>query len=314
MTRIGIWDLVIGIWSLILFLTACSEGTAPKSAAPAGPAAGKLRAVATTTIIADMVRQVGGDRVQVASLLPIGADPHTFNPVPADVRMVAESNIVFQNGAGFDDWLNNIIANAGGQRPVVVVSQGLTPRREIEDGRQVDDPHFWFDVQNAQAYVQNIQEGLIAADPAGAEAYRSNAGRYLAELKSLDEWIQKQTGQLPPEQRILVTSHDTFGYFAQRYGFEIIGAIIPSASAGAEPSAQQMAGLIQAIRTAGVPAIFTETTVSQTLADRVAREAGVKVVKQLYTDSVGPPGSGADTYVGMMRFDVEAIVTALKGN
>lgn len=299
---------------LILFLSACSNSVVSKSAVPAGPSASQIRVVATTTIIADMVRQVGGDRVQVASLLPVGADPHTFNPVPSDVRMVAEANIVFQNGAGFDDWLGSIIANAGGQRPVVVVSKGLEPSREADDGRQVDDPHFWFDVRYAAVYVQNIRDGLIAADPAGAEAYRRHAERYLTELRSLDEWIQQQVALLPPERRVLVTSHETFGYFAQRYGFRIVGAVIPSASAGAEPSAQQIAALIQAIKAAGAPAIFTETTINPALADRVAREAGVKVVKQLYTDSLGPPGSGADTYIGMMRFDAETIVTALKGS
>jgi len=279
---------------------------------PDGPEAARLRAIATTTIIADLVHQVGGERIQITSLLPAGADPHTFNPVPADIRKVTESDIVFQNGAGFDDWLGNIVTNASGQRPVSVVSQGLNPRRNIEDGQSVADPHFWFDVQNAQVYVQNIRQALSSIDPAGAETYNLNADRYLTELKLLDGWIQQQVRLLPPERRVLVTSHDTFGYFAARYGFKIVGAVIPSTSAGAEPSAQQMAELIQAIKAAKAPAIFTETTVNQTLADRIAAEAGVKVVKQLYTDSLGPPGSGAESYISMMKFDVATIVSALR--
>lgn len=294
---------------MVLVLSACSVAPASPAAQPAGA---RLQVVATTTIIGDLARNVAGDRAEVTVLLPLGADPHQFEPRPSDAAALARAQVLLMNGAGLEAFLEPLLKNIGGQRIVVECAQGLPLRTVKEGGRLVDDPHLWYDVRNAIHYVENIRDGLIQADPAGRAVYTANADRYIAQLKDLDGWIIEQVKQIPPERRKLVTSHDTFGYFAQRYGFEVIGAIFPASGVEAEPSAQDIAALISAIKAAGVKAVFTETTVDPKFAQQIASDAGVKVVTRLYTDSLGGPGSGAETYLDLMRFDVQAIVEALK--
>jgi ABC-type Zn uptake system ZnuABC Zn-binding protein ZnuA len=181
-----------------------------------------------------------------------------------------------------------------------------------EEGQTVADPHLWFDVQNAIYYVERIRDGLIQADPDGRETYTTNADRYIAQLKNLDAWIVEQVRLIPPGQRKLVTSHDTFSYFAQRYGFEVVGTVFPTTGVEAQPSAQEIAALIETIKASGVKAIFTENTVDPKFAEQIASDAGAKVVTKLYTDSLGEPGSGAETYMDLMKFDVQVMVEALK--
>jgi len=278
----------------------------------AQPAGTRLQVVATTTVIGDMVRNVAGNRAEVTVLLPVGADPHQFEPRPSDAAAIAKAQVLFMNGAGLETFLEPLLKGVGGQHIVVECARGLPLRTVEEGGRMVDDPHLWYDVRNAIHYVENIRDGLIQADPAGRAVYTANADRYIAQLKDLDGWIVEQVKQIPPEQRKLVTSHDTFGYFAQRYGFEIVGALFPASGVEAQPSAQDIAALISAIKATGVKAVFTESTVDPKFAEQIARDAGVKVVTKLYTDSLGGPGSGAETYIELMRFDVQAIVEALK--
>lgn len=316
---------------LAALLVACGAGPAAgpqtDSAATAQTAAGALNVVATTSILGDLARNVGGDRVRVRTLLPAGSDPHTYTPTPADVQAVAEAQLLIENGLGLEFWLEEVTANAGGSRPTVVASEGLTPLPGLghddehsaeasADGAAAEqtgsDPHAWFDVRNTISYVERIRDGLKQVDPAGASSYDASAARYIDQLTQLDAEIVQQTQTIPAERRKLITNHDTFGYFAQRYGFTIVGTVFAGVSSEQEPSAQQVAALVEQIRAQNVPAVFTENTVNPRLAEQIAAEAGVKVVTSLYTDALGAPGSQGDSYIGMMRFDVQQIVAALK--
>lgn len=298
MIRRLVWLGLIGA----LTATACGVGS--------GNATGKPRVVATTTIVADIVRNVAGDRADVVALLAPGVDPHEYQPVPSDVQALAQAKVVFANGAGLEPWLPNLIESAGGKAQYL--SDGLTLRTLDENGVAGADPHLWFDVTNAIHYAGRARDGLIAVDPENAETYRAHAEAYIVQLKDLDAWIVAQVAALPAENRRLVTNHDTFGYFAARYGFTVVGTIFPAAGAEASPSAQQTVDLIHTIRQAGVKAVFTENSLNPDLANTIAQEAGVKVVSELYTDALGPPDSRAATYIGLMRFDVQTIVDALK--
>jgi zinc/manganese transport system substrate-binding protein len=386
MTHGHSWRRTIAMLVIGTLLVACGQGggTATTSPAPAESpaddttAATTLNVVATTTIIADMVANVGGDRVNVRSLLPPGADPHTYSPTPGDVQAIAESQIVFENGLGLEEWIDEVISNAGGTRPRVAVTDGLeaiegddhhddehaedeyadehaddehaddehaddehaddehaddehadetaTPAADDHDDEHADDkhgddeqghahaedPHMWFDVQRAIGYVENIRDGLKNVDPDGAETYDSSATAYIEQLRQLDREITEQVTQIPEDRRKIVTNHDTFGYFAERYGFEVVGTVFEGVSTEQEPSAQQIAQLVSRIREAGAPAVFTENTVNPRLAEQVANEAGVRVVTDLYTDALGEPGSAGDSYIKMMRHNVQQIVEALR--
>lgn len=322
--------LIPGYLALLVtgvLLVGCATG-GDISAQSATESDGRLPVVTTTTILADLVREVGGPFVTVTSLLGQGVDPHTFEPAPADVRTLAGARLVFVNGAGLDSFMDRLIENAGGDFTVVVVSNGLTPRTFGEEAGHEDeaahegdehehtgeiDPHFWMSPYHTQHYVRTIRDALSAADPAHKAEYEANAATYLSELEALDAWILAETATLPSERRLLVTNHHTLGYFAERYGYTIVGAVIPGASSEAEPSARALAALADKIRATGAPAIFTESTVSPQLAQQLAAEVGREVqVVPLYTDSLGPAGSEAESYLTMIRSNVTAIVTALK--
>jgi ABC-type Zn uptake system ZnuABC Zn-binding protein ZnuA len=290
-----------------------AEGLPALSPAPLG-AGERLRVVATTTIVGDVVARVGGDAVQLTVLLPPGADPHTYEPTPADLTAVAGAHVLFVNGLGLEGFLERTLRNVG-DIPVVPVSAGIQPRLLEEHGEESHahgeaDPHVWLDVRNVMIWVENIRQALSALDPAHADRYAANAAAYRAELEALDAWVLEQVAQVPPQNRKLVTNHPSFGYFADRYGFEQVAAVYPI-SPGAEPSAREIAELEETIRRFGVPAVFAETTVSPKLAEQVARDTGVRLVT-LYTGSLGGPGSGVESYVDLIRYDVNAIVNALK--
>jgi zinc/manganese transport system substrate-binding protein len=308
-----------GLLSLIVLLAACQGQSSLSDRGADG-----LRVVATTTVIADLARNVGGTGVTVVSLLPAGADPHTFEPSPQDSKTLARAQVLLVNGQGLEEWLEPLIAGSGTKVKPVVVSEGLQVRRGSHDqhhrtagavpaqNESENDPHFWFDVKNVMHYVNGIRDALAQADPANSATYRQNAEQYLRQLAELDRYIVEQVETVPQARRKLVTSHDTLGYFADRYGFEIIGTIIPGVSAEAQPSAQQIGQLLQVIREEQVPAIFAESTVNPRLAEQLARDAGVRVITDLYTDSLNEPGKPADTYLKMMRHNVDQIVAGLK--
>jgi len=289
---------------------------------PAGQAAQSdgektpLKVIAAETFLADIAQNVAGDRVKIDALMPIGVDPHTFEPTPADVAKVADSNVLIVNGAGMEVFLDKLLKNAGGQHQTIEASTGLSSRRlregEIADSDHVGDPHFWLDPNNVVKYVENIRDGLSKADPDGASTYKANAETYVAKLKELDRWIADRVKQVPEADRLLVTNHDNFGYFADRYGFKIIGTVVPSVSTDSAPSAQQLAQLIDHIKATGAKAIFLEMGVNPQLAEQVAKETGRHVVTNLYGDSLGVANGPAATYLDMMKFDTNAIVDALK--
>lgn len=295
-----------------------AEGLPALSPAPRG-AGERLRVVATTTIVGDVVARVGGDAIQLTVLLPPGADPHTYEPTPADLTAVARAHVLFVNGLGLEGFLERMLRNVG-DVPVVPVSAGIQPRLLEEDedegeeeeshARGEADPHVWLDVRNVLIWVENIRQALSALDPAHADRYAANAAAYRAELEALDAWVLEQVARVPPRNRKLVTNHPVLGYFADRYGFEQVAAVYPI-SPGAEPSAREIAALVEAIRQFGVPAVFAETTVNPKLAEQVARDTGVALVT-LYTDSLGGPGSGVESYIDLIRYNVNAIVSALK--
>jgi ABC-type Zn uptake system ZnuABC Zn-binding protein ZnuA len=242
-------------------------------------------------------------------------DPHSFEPAPSDVRKVADSDVLIVNGAGLESFLGRLLQNTGGQRQIVEASRGLSSRQPGEAGAGSTsevDPHFWLDPVLAITYVENIRDGLIQADPAGKETYVRNADGYMAKLRDLDTWIADRVKQIPPDRRILVTNHEEFGYFADRYGFKIVGAIVPSVTTGASPSARELADLAEKIKASGAPAIFLEVGANAQLADQLARETGVEVVTGLFTHSLTPQDGKAPDYLQMMRQDTSVIVSALQ--
>jgi ABC-type Zn uptake system ZnuABC Zn-binding protein ZnuA len=280
---------------------------------PAGEARaeGPLAVAATTGLVADFVRQVGGQRVDVASVLPANADPHDYEPSPQDVVAIEEAEVVFTYGLNLDEWASDLVANSGTEAPVFTVAEGVETLQSDEEEFAEGDPHAWFDPRNVKVMVDNIAAALTEVDPAGAATYEARARAYQAQLDALDAAIAERIATIPAENRKLVTNHDAFQYYAARYGLDVVGTVIPSIDTRAEPSAEDVAALVDVIEQEGVPAIFAENTTSPALAEELAAQTGVEIVAGLYTDSLGEPGSGADTYLGLMQTDTALIVDAL---
>jgi ABC-type Zn uptake system ZnuABC Zn-binding protein ZnuA len=260
----------------------------------------------STTFLADITRNVAGDRVEVDSLLPVGTDPHSYQPTPQDVAKITQSKLLIINGADYEHFLEPLLENAGGERTILEASAGIHPREEAGGV----DPHLWLDPNNVIRYVENIRDGLIQFDLAGEMVYRSNADNYMRQLAELDAWIVEQVNQIPTKKRLLVTNHEALGYFAERYGFTVAGTVIESFSSDASPSAQQMAGLIDQIKSSGAPAIFLDSADNINLAQQIADETGVRVVTDLHLESL-TDGAPAATYLDMMKHNVTQIVNAL---
>jgi ABC-type Zn uptake system ZnuABC Zn-binding protein ZnuA len=309
---------------LLLGITGC--GTNHDSARPSS---GKLKAVATFSVLGDLVRNVAGDQVEVITLVRPDGDTHTFEPTPQDGVSLAKADLLFENGAGLEPWLDGLYKSSQSKARRAVVSKGLklieadeeehkhehnAAKKDAGGHKHEDvDPHVWHDVQNAMHIVEVVRDQLVELDPANAEKYKTNAASYLQQLKELDAWVVQTVAALPESERKLVTSHDTFGYFARRYGFKILGSGLESVSTEAsDPSAADLAKLCDAIKAAKVPAIFAENVQNPKLMQRLAKEAGVRLAPPLFTDALGKEGSDGDTYVKMMRYNVTTIVTQLK--
>ena len=289
-----------------LLLSACGGRQSPT-------AGDKLPVLATTSIVADVVRQVGGDYVQVTTLLPLGTDPHTFEPRPQDAAAIADATLVFANGAGLEEFLQPLLESAGATDKLVEVSQGieLLPFEGEEHHHEAGDPHTWMDPNNVMVWTENIAVALSTADPAHAEAYRAHAAAYQEQLRALDEWIRQQVAPIPVEQRLFVSDHATWGYFAEEYGFRQVGTITGSFSTGASSSAQELAALEDEIRSFGVRVILVGTDVNTNLAEQIAQDTGARIVR-VYHGSLTPADGPAATYLDFMRYNVTAIVDALK--
>ncbi|HUF38565.1 MAG TPA: metal ABC transporter substrate-binding protein [Anaerolineales bacterium] len=302
--------------------------------APLSLGGADLRIVATTSIIGDVVARVGGQDVELIVLLGPGVDSHSYQPGAQDLIAIEKAHVIFVNGWDLEGGLVHDLETIGDQVLIVPISAGIVPLaagdlghdEEAEESDRADDdeqghdhgpadPHVWFDLHNVERWVENVETVLSALDPARAEVYAANAAVYLAELEDLEATVEAQLALIPPENRLLVTNHDSFRYFARAYGFEVIATVIPAASTLAEPSAGDLAGLVDEMEAHGICTIFTETTVSDALAQTVAAELSgcpeVQVIP-LYTEALGPPGSGADSLIGMFAANVDAIARGLK--
>jgi zinc/manganese transport system substrate-binding protein len=276
----------------------------------------ELRVVATTTQIGDWTRAVGGGDVTVHQILQPNTDPHEYEPRPQDVEATAGAKVVFENGDELDHWMAKVVEQAGGKPRVVVLGERVPVRRPGEaSGPEASrfDPHWWHDPRNAEAAVRVIRNTLTAADPAHRAAYARRAAAYLRRLRALDTRLGACFARLPRTERKLVTDHDAFGYFAHRYGLDVVGAVIPSQTTQAQPSAGATAKLIRLIRREHVRAVFPESSLNRRLADTIARETGATSSFTLYGDTLGPAGSAAATYLGMEQANADAIVRGLSG-
>jgi ABC-type Zn uptake system ZnuABC Zn-binding protein ZnuA len=269
-----------------------------------------LRVVATTIQVADLAANVGGDRVRVTSLLKPGIDPHDYEPSPADIDAIARADLVLENGVGLEAWLGDTIDSSGFDGPVVDTSQGV--RLRMVGGAA--DPHIWQNPRNAERMAANIDRALAAAEPSAATSFQANLAAYTRQLQALDAAVQRQIDSLANKQ--LVTNHDAFGPYIDRYGLQFVGSVIPSFDTSAELSGRDIADLVTEIKATGVKAVFSETSLPPRTAETIGREAGVKVVEgedALYGDTLGPRGSDGDTYLKMIRHNTRTIVSNLSG-
>jgi ABC-type Zn uptake system ZnuABC Zn-binding protein ZnuA len=301
----------------LIILAGCRATGAPDTAG--------VSVVTSTTVLADLVRQVGGERIEVRSLVPAGGEVHTFDPRPSDVTALAAAELVIFNGLGLDDWVHNLAGEAGSEAPVIALAEDLEGVEYIKGGREEHEehegeagqgeqheeglnPHLWLDPDYAELYIARIADALASVDPDGVQAYADSAAGYALELRELDRSIADQMATVPEERRRVVTVHAAFDYFARAYGLEVVGSIIEAP--GQEPSAGEVAALIDQIRDFGVHAILAEAQFPTTLADRIAEETGTIVVGDLRTDALSAP---TDSYLEMMRDNAERIAEALAG-
>jgi zinc/manganese transport system substrate-binding protein len=267
-------------------------------------------AVATFSILADFVSNVGGERVTLATLVGPNGDVHVYAPTPGDVKTIAAANIVFVNGLGLEGWLDRLVAASGTHAAVVVASRGITPRSGTRSrDHSASDPHAWQSVANAKIYVGNIRDGLIAVDATANKIFEANAAAYLAALDKLDAEIKAAIDSIPVARRKVITGHTAFGYFGDAYGVEFIAP--EGLSTEAEPSARDVARLIEQIRREKIPAVFLENIADPRLLQRIAEETGARIGGTLYSDALSPPGGPAATYIAMMRSNVRELTTAL---
>lgn len=291
--------LVLSAFSLATAVGACSLGSA------ASTASDKLRLVATTSVFADIVKNVGGDRVTVDSIIPPGVGPEDYEPKPDDARKLVNARLIVSNGVGLDDFLDKLLRANATSATRLVLGEGIS----VIDVDGAPNPHFWLDPSLVKKYyLPAIVDRLSALDPEGAATYQANAAAYSQRLDQLDEDLKAKIETIPPVNRKLVTFHDAFPYFARHYGFELIGVILENV--GQEPTASDLAAMVDKVRAAHVQAVFSEAQFNPKLAQTLADEAGIKhVVTTLYNDALGP--SPADTYLGLMRWNVDQVVTAL---
>jgi len=307
---------------ILVVLSSCSTA----------PTAANRTVVVSFSVLGDIVENVVGDAASVKTFVGPDSDAHAYEPTPQDAVALEQATAVVTIGLGFEPWLDEIYAASGSKSPVIVSSAALKPikvdpsaaghadeeghaeEEEAHAGEAEElDPHVWHDAQNVITMVETIRDGLIAAMPDQAQTFRANSTRYIAELQQLDADIVTMVDSIPVERRKLVTNHDTFGYFAQRYGFVVVGTVLGVSTEGNDPSATEIVALTAAIRESAVPTIFIENMSNSSLIDNVAAEAGVTIAPALYTDALGSADSDGSTYLNMMRYNVTTMKTALQG-
>lgn len=308
----------------LLGLAALAALTSFPGTAEKAVAAEKIPVVASFSILADLVRQVGGDAVEVSSLVPPDGDAHVFEPTPQDARRVAAAKLIFVNGLGLEGWIDRLVKQSGTMSTVVVASDGVTVRHRTKDEPQEEeegggkqpaggpvDPHAWQSVKNTEIYVRNIRDALSKADPDAAATFAANAEAYEAKLTALDGEIRTAMSDIPKAQRRIVTSHDAFGYFGDDYGLRLMAP--QGFSTEQEPSAKEVGRLIRQIKKEKIPAVFLENMTNPKLIERVAAESGAKVGGELFSDALSPPDGPAPTYLDMMHHNLTQLDAALKG-
>jgi zinc/manganese transport system substrate-binding protein len=283
---------------------ACAVALTFASAA-ACKAQDKIDVVASFSILGDLVKNVGGDRVTVTTLVGANGDAHVYTPSPQDAKKITDAKLVVVNGLGFEGWLPRLVKSAGGQAVIVTASDGIAER----DLGSRTDPHAWQSVVNAKAYVRNIREALVAVDPAGAATYKANATAYLVKLDTLDGEVRAAIATIPPARRQVISTHDAFGYFADAYGINFVAP--QGVSTDSEPSAQDLAKIITQVKTAKIPAVFLENISDPRLMRRIAADTGAKIGGTLYSDSLTPENGDAPTYIDMVRHNIKALTSAL---
>jgi zinc/manganese transport system substrate-binding protein len=272
-------------------------------------AADKVEVVASFSILGDLVREVGGDRVAVTTIVAPNGDVHTFHPTPADARSLANARVLVINGLGLEGWMSRLQAASGFKGVVVTASRGVKPLHMEEDGTKVTDPHAWQDLRNGKIYVANIRDGLTKADPDDRTMFEANAEKLTAEIDKLDAEVRGAIGKLPPERRKIITTHDAFGYFGAAYGFEFIAP--EGVNTESAPSAQDLARIIRQIKTEKIPAMFLENVTDPRLLNQISRETGAVVGGTLYSDSLSPPDGPAPTYFDMFRYNIRTLTSVL---
>ncbi|MBA4791715.1 MAG: metal ABC transporter substrate-binding protein [Rhizobiales bacterium] len=311
-----------------LFLAAAlTLAAVPALAQSADAPAEKLPVVASFSILGDFVKNVGGDRIALTTIVGPNGDSHVYQPTPADAKKIAAAKLVFVNGLGFEGWMDRLIKASGSKAKVVVATQGITPRERTASEPQEDDdhdhkggkghahdhgpidPHAWQSIANAKVYVANIRDALVAADPAGKAVYEANAAAYLAKLDALDADVKAKIAAIPADRRIIITSHDAFGYFGDAYGVKLLAP--EGVSTETEASAKDVGRIIRQIKAQKVPAVFLENVTNPKLVDRIAKESGAKVGGTLYSDALSDDKGPAATYIGMMQSNVRELSSAL---
>ncbi|WP_441243635.1 metal ABC transporter substrate-binding protein [Tardiphaga sp. 768_D3_N2_1] len=265
----------------------------------------KIHIVASFSILGDFVRNVGGERVAVTTLVGPNGDAHVYTPTPQDAKKIADAKLVVVNGLGFEGWLPRLVKSSGGKATIVTASRGIAPRKLDSH----EDPHAWQSVDNARIYVTNIRDALAKVDPAGADAYKANAEAYLAKLAILDNDVKAAVASIPEARRKVISTHDAFGYFAAAYGIEFIAP--QGVSTDSEPSAKDIAVIITQLKLSKIPAVFLENIADPRLMRRIAAETGAKIGGTLYSDSLTAENGDAPTYIDMVRHNIKALTSAL---
>jgi zinc/manganese transport system substrate-binding protein len=269
----------------------------------------RLPVVATFSILCDFVKNIGGDRVEVTTLVEPNGDVHVYSPTATDARKLSLAKAVFLNGLGLEGWMARLITASGTKAPIVVATKGVTPRDMKEGGRLIPDPHAWQSIANARIYVGNIRDGLTQVDAAGASTYDTNAKTYLIKLDALEKEVKAAIAKIPVDRRKIITNHDAFGYFGDAYGMEFIAP--EGLSTDSEPSASDVAKIITQIRTQKIPAVFLENVTDPRLMQQIAEESGAKIGGKLYSDALSGPNGRARTYIELMRNNVREFDKAL---
>ena len=272
-------------------------------------ASDKMKVAASFSILGDMVKQVGGDRVEIVTFVGPNGDAHVYEPTPADAKALSESKILFINGLGLEGWMTRLENSSGFKGEVVTASKGVKPRTMVEDEKTITDPHAWQSLANGKIYAANIRDALIAADPAGKATYEANAKKFIDGMAAMETDVKQAVAKLPPARRKIITTHDAFGYFGAAYGMEFIAP--EGVSTESEASARDVAKIIRQIKTEKVPAVFLENVTDSRLLDQIARETGAKIGGTLYSDALSPPDGPAGTYLDMFRNNIDTLAAAL---